>query len=499
MVVVSLKGKGFIWLPEPFTPAQKITITRKDGTVDTINNPASGIDDVFFYEFDTPVTDRIGKFEMHLDNNNGTYSGRYSGGETVDIYLDKKDASTLKFEGYLENPKKAFSNEFGQYMILRGDHIASRLLNVTVTGSFQNATVQSILDSIYTTFAPAGFTYASGTYPATAIVPSIKWSDRPFWHCVVDLCNIGSYDAYVDNTKALRIFAQNTLATERDAVVFEDNAINVEGLGQDIVDVKNKVRVYGEDDEGVLVIYTASDAKSQTDYFAREDIIWDLDIRTYEQAKARGDAELALLKDPVIKGKTVVESLVYVNPGELIWVSLPDQQIHAQYKALNITHKFHNGDYTTELEISKITQSIAYIFKEQQVRTSEQQKIENPNRLSHSFNFSFDDATDLVSYGDFTITEGEIRLNPGLGSGVLLSATRVSVDSISQVEARAVGADISSSSLEVSADGGLTWTSVTLNALTTLSVSGKQLKWQFTGVRNLDNPNPLLKSLVVYY
>ncbi|MBI2112223.1 hypothetical protein HYT52_01680 [Candidatus Woesearchaeota archaeon] len=202
---------------------------------------------------------------------------------------------------------------------------------------------------------------------------------------------------------------------------------------------------------------------------------------------------------PEVKGKTVSELLAYVNPGEMIWVSLPDQQIHAQYKALNITHKFHNGDYTTELEISKITQSIAYIFKEQQVRTSEQQKIENPNRLSHSFNFSFDDATDLVSYGDFTITEGEIRLNPGLGSGVLLSATRVSVDSISQVEARAVGADISSSSLEVSADGGLTWTSVTLNALTTLSVSGKQLKWQFTGVRNLDNPNPLLKSLVVYY
>lgn len=482
-----IRRGGIIWIPKVHNFNYKVTITRSDGTVDTVTN------DIISLDFSQYVVGEVGSFSAELDNNVGTVSMPYTGGETIKIYLDFVDASELKFEGTLDSVMKQMGDA-GNVLKLTGSHVSAVLLDVTVTESYIDEPIEDILDEIVGTYAP-DFSYNKTTYPCSTTA-TINWSNKPFWDCVYDLCELVNFDCYVNNSKAFIFFLKESILNTVEAAIWDDNLYSIEGIGTNIVPVRNKVIVYGEDDEGLPIIYTVEDSSSQSNYKLKEKIIRDSDISTEEQAKERGDAELVLLKQTVIEGMVTTYLLPDVNPGEMMWVSNPPKEIHDIYRIYGFVHKILED--TTECIIGK-QRRIPSLFKEGIKKDLENEKIENPNKLDYSYNFTWDDDTDVSTHEDTEVYEGSLQLRLNKTTGTCITNTKTVDSNITYAELRVNGQDFASSDFYISIDSGITWEAISIGSKYDVVGLGNRLKMKIILNIDTENPNPQLKSTALLY
>jgi len=485
--------RGFIWIRRPFTPEflVKQEIIKGSTTYNVVSS-------MRFLEFNKPIQHEIGKFKLIIDNNSGLYTDLFEGGETVRFYLDMDAGTTKEFEGFIENPKNTYTDK-GHEIEITGSHVSGKLLDITVTESFTDIPIQTILDYIVTNYA-TDFTYDSATYPCTTTA-TVNWSNKPFWECFGDLCTLAGYDGYVDDASAFHFFEENSLECTLDAIVFKDNIIDVEGLGKDTIDVKNKIIVYGSDDAGMPIIYTIEDASSIATYGTKEKIIRDDNANTMDEVKERAEAELELEKTAKLKGRAKTWGMVYLNQGEKMWITIPPHRIQGQYKILNYKQKIDRDFiFTTETDVQKPTKGIPHFFKERLRTELAHEKIENPNKLKFSYNFTFDDNTNC-NHSNTEVSDGKLRLIDGQTSGTMTSDAYTTTDNITQVELQLRGeSDIRGSSFRVSVDNGITWQTVVPNVLYNTTATGKYLKVEVSLAADANAyPNPEIDSLGVLY
>ena len=452
----------FIWIPQKYTPAYDVKI---DGV--------SVLSDVYDVEFNLPVTEKTGQFEIILDNNHEEYSDAYSGGETVQIYLDNDQGNTLKFTGYIEHAKQKFGNK-GSIISIEGSHVAGKLLERTVTESYVDQELSVIFKDLMDTYA-TGFSYDAGDIIASTTTATLNFNNKPLWECFIDLCTIGEYDCYIDNDSKAHFFPKNSIECVDDAVVFSDNHLETTGLGENIVPVKNKVIVYGNTDSEIPIVYTVEDTTSQASTYLKETVIRDSKINTYEEAKARGDAELAILKDPMMKGKTISLALYYLNPGEKMWISLPPQKIHNKYRVTNITHLIESGYATTECEVEDSVQSVPKYFRQRLSKEIAMEDINNPNKMEYSYNFTFDDETNIATLSNMEVSEGYLRVTAGQSSGSVTSSARTAPANITSIELRVVGEGLADAAFKISVDNRVSWQTIDIREVLTPSSTGKYI------------------------
>ena len=452
----------FIWIPKTYTPAYDVKI-----------NGVSILTDVYDVEFNLPVTEKTGQFEIILDNNHKAYSDAYIGGEIVQIYLDNDQGNTLKFTGYIENTKKKVGDK-GSTIALEGSHVAGKLLETTVTESYSEQELSVILKDLISTYA-SNFSYDDADIIASTTNASLNFNNKPFWECVIDLCVIGEYDCYVDNDSKFHFFPKNSIECIDDAVVFADNHLETAGLGENIIPVKNKIIIYGNTDSEIPIIYTTEDTASQASTYLKETVIRDSAITSYDEAKARGDAELTKLKDPVLKGKTSALALYYVNPGEKMWISIPPQKIHNKYRVTNITHLIESGYATTECEVEDSVQSVPKYFRQRLSKEIAMEDINNPNKMEYSYNFPFNDETNLSTLSNMEAIEGYLRVTSGQSNGSVTSSARTAPADITSVELRVVGEGLSDASFKFSVDNRVSWQTIGIRDVLTPTSTGKYI------------------------
>lgn len=505
------RRRVFLPLPRPFTPNWKVTITR-DSTIDTISDTTdtSVTDNVLDFKCELIATESIGTFEMTIDNNAGTYDDLYSGGETLIIYSSLRNVTTKLFEGIMEKPEKKFTNDAGSQLVIKGTHVSSQLLDITVTKSYINQTASYILKDIidnYTDFDGDGdkdYSYSNINEDNTETF-TIDWTHKPFWDCVIDLCNLINYECFVDNDKDFHFFLRGNLTNTNHAIVMNDNYRSVDGLGVDTKLVKNRVIVYYQPKDA-LVPATSEDSTSQSTYNVKEKIITDTSIKTYDEAKERADAELVLLKDTEIRGSAVATAMLPVldestalNPGEQIPISIPILHIHNYYSIAKLTHKLDkSGDYTTEVEVRSQTVKIPHLFKKRIETEKGLEDIFNPNELRNSFNLTFEDFSKITTHTNLSIANDELYLSIGT-TGTLITNTRTSDSNITKCEVRMTGQDMGDSTFYISVDGGISWEEVILNKLHSVLGEGKLLRMKVDFKSSSTNTKPLLSNLVVLY
>lgn len=486
--------KGFIWIPRPFTPEfmVKQEIIKNSTTYNVVTK-------MRYLEFNKPTQHEIGKFKIIIDNNAGTYTNLFEGGETAKFYLDMSSGTTKEFEGYIEDVNNTFTDR-GYELEISGSQMAGKLLDITVTASFTDEAIEDILEEIVADFAPSDFSYDKATYPCSTKA-TINWSHKPFWECFNDLCKLAGYDGYVDNdedednTYDFHFFEENSLECTLDAVVFKDNVIDIEGLRKDTIDVKNKIIVYGLDG---LIVYTAEDASSISSYGIKEKIIRDDNITTDAEAKERANAELELEKEKKLKGRTKTWGMVYLNQGEKIWITIPPQKIHGQYKILNYKQKIDRDFiFTTEVDVQKPIKGIPHFFKERLKTELAHEKIENPNLMKFSYNFTFNDDTNC-NHSNTETGDGKLRLMSGQTSGTMTSDACIATDNITQIEIRAEGKDLRGSTFDISVDNSISWDlDVSPDTLHVTTMTGKYLMIR-ANLRNTTY-NVEIDSLAVLY
>lgn len=479
----SVTDQGFIWIDEPTPYNWKIEIDSVDRTSDVLSMEVIKIS-----------TFAIGSFEITLDNNGGTYDN-IVGNEPFIFYADTSDASTEIFEGVIEKIERKLG-ENGYTIVLKGGHLGVELLNKTVTKSYTDTAISTIISELISAYLP---TFTDNNVASITTTATVNWSNKPFLDCMIDLCKLGDCDFYIDNDRDFHVFISGSILNTNEAVTGASNGnlVSMEGFGDDTARVKNKIIVYGEDGDGNTIVATAEDSTSQENYSVKESVIKDTDINTYDDAKERADAELELLKDTHKQGTVLALWMLTLEPGEKLWISVPDREIHDKFIIKKITHNF--PDLTTECEIYEEHKRLPQIFKDRIEKDLSTEKIENPHSLEASYNFTFDDDTGLTHSGTETL-EGSLVLSAGKTTGTCESTdAREASSNITQIHFKVKGQDYDSSSFYISVNDGYSYEFVTVDSLYTVEGTGKKLKWKVTLASDSNNPKPKINSLAVLY
>lgn len=471
-------SRGKIWLPKDRTISYVIEIDGTDVTNDVIS--AEFTRGIFGVESPCKVT---------LIDSDGTYADTYSGGEVIEFKCDYVSGIISRWKGTLERPVKQFRDAYTLELV--GSHYQSELLDITVTKEYTGSdTTDTILKELIDDNL-TGYTYTNVT--SSTATPTIKWNNKPFYDCVLDLCEVDGYDCYVDTDKDFHYFEQESIENTEEAIVWNDTLLQTFNFGADNLDVRNRITVYGEDETGLPVVYQANDSSSQTTYGIKEKVIKDTSIVSYNQAKDFGDAILTNEKEKANKGKFLCLLTPGINPGDMIWIAHPIQKIRDTFRIVKYTHKIPNEQ--TEITISK-EKSIPTLFKERKKAELATENLVNPYSMTHSFNFNFDDEDEYDSTlsSNIELSEGNLKTD-GATSGIMVSANRLENFNITAVHIKVVGEVIVGTTYEISTDNGSTWEKVNIDKKKILTDSGTHLRLKIT----LNSASTLIDSVVVMY
>ena len=437
--------RGFIPLPKEGSIFSDIKID----SVSVKNDVLSAI-------FERSISPDIGFFKINLINSDGAYSNKYIGGETVQFFSDRTDGTTKRFEGKIDNIK----NKQGSFQTLEltGGHLSSELLDLTVTREYSGEkTCDSILKEIISDYLTG---YTTSNIGASTVSPNIKWSNKPFWSCVENLCQLAvpdvdltdtkrRFDCYVDDDLDFHFFEENSIENNNEPI-WRDNLLNLEGFGEQSTLTKNKIIVYGELD-GLTIIRTTVDSSSQDTYGLKEEIITDTDIITENSAEDIASASLGLNKTPEKEGKATCFILESIAPGEKVWILNPTMKIVQQIKVSTYRHKYPFEQ--TEAVLTK-KRDVANLFRDRMIKDMANETIINPYEMTKSINFSFDDLSKFSSFdSNVNIAESKLILTSGT-TGVATSNTFTQDSNITQVHLIVSGSKIDNAVFKVSTEGG---------------------------------------------
>ena len=328
----------------------------------------------------------------------------------------------------------------------------------------------------------------------SAIIDKIIWQNKPFFDCVNELMIIADVDVFVDNAKNLELFVKGSRTNQNEAVI-EDDGCTMDNFGDDSVDVRNKIIVYGEAG-GLPVIHTSEDFTSQLSFGIKEEVIQDTSITDRLHAQFVGNTNKDRNKDPSKQGTSFMPFLSpFFNPGDMVYVVSQPQDLTETFRL--VKYKFNVPDETMELTFSK-TVGVPQLFKERIKKDISQEQLSNINRMKYSFNFIFDDFTNINQAASTAITveDGKLRTTSGNSNGTMLSSTESTPVNVNSAEIRVVGDNLSGVTYDISADGTDNFQlNVSLNTPTSITNTGNNFRIRV----NLTSADTRIDSLAVLY
>ncbi len=424
-----------IFIPIPKTRNNQIKIELNGNDVTGRVNKSS---------FVLPVTNGIGTFDLKLSNNQDE---TYSVGDVVKFFADNKDATTTQFWGRVDHIEDDITKE-GNFLSISGRHRSYQATEFLICYNGVGPTSTILKDIIDKLPASYGFTYAN--VATTTDSMTVEWNYKPFWDCVIELCNYSGMDCYVDNDLDFHYFVENSILNETDAIVEGDNLLNSRGWGIDDYYEKTRVTVIGESIKGLPIIYT--DISSSEGDDIREVFIRDLSSNTEEKVKNLAEAKLIELSNRTPQATIKSFGLETIKPGDNLWILITRQKIYGQYKAVKIIHKFGTsiGGWRTELLTEHEEEKLSEIINNLDRKSDRVSTVENPNKFNYSWNFEFDE--DSGTHSGTEIIDGVLKTT-GAETGTWVSDLRELDEDVSSVEIRGNGQSLPGTVLYISLDG----------------------------------------------
>lgn len=487
MAVRSLRSvRPFIWIPPSSSPTWKIMVFRNDGTIDDITDYISKC------EVEDYVTESVGAFSFEIFDPNEVYASAWTGNEVFVYYKDYAiTATTLVFRGRIEKPSKR-----GHKLVVKGKSESSKLLTKTVTAQYTNTECSVILKDLFANNA----TWATTTGVETSTVfITVDWYDKPMLDCVQELCSSAGYDFYVNASLDAQFFEVGSRQNETDAIVHDRNMLELKEFTPDLTQIRNIVRVYGAEVNGIQAFYTAKKSSTDspdygynTDFGERVEIIRNDSVTTYEQARDIATARVNEKIVPPQTGEIVGFLLATVLPGEQVRLSSPADEIQPGFYSstgYKDTLDVQNGRFTTNIYINRTPRKISHIIKSQ--IQSDNKKISSPiNQFSLDFSYDFQFDINSGSHTSTEITDGALRLVSGQSSGQWVSDERELSENVVNATMKIRGSSLNNVRIYVSGNNGLNYQELTDSQNTSISSAiGKNLrvKVQFLGEAEVDS------------
>ncbi len=474
--------RQFIWIPPNRNTKWSVTLGSTDVT-----------DDIIGGQFTRSIVGEEMNCNMTLDNNEGRHTDAFESEDDIIFKMDFIDGTTVQFKGFIEDIKKVINDDNGFVYEIMGSHFTAQLLDIMVTKDFSNLIISDILESIIDEFL-TGFT--KNNIDTISTITSIKWINKPFFDCVIDLMKLGNLDCFVDNDKDFHLFIRDTKPNDNEAVVWNDSLIQLNGLGQDSTDVRNDVTVYGEAG-GLPVIANSTDSTSNTKFRKRERVITNKSIQDEDVAKSFGDADILVSKNPPEKGSASTLFMPQLNPGDSVYIISPPHKVHSRFRL--IKYIFNIPDESMELFFSKEL-GITKLLKERIQKDEGEEDIVNPNSMKQSFNFGTEtgfnsNKIDGSSSDNIIVTGGELKMDGSVESANMVSIQKDTSITVNSVEVRVIGESLTGTNYYINAEGTNNWQQITLNTDTIVTTTGKKLRLRI----ELTTTTTRINSAAVYY
>lgn len=117
------------------------------------------------------------------------------------------------------------------------------------------------------------------------------------------------------------------------------------------------------------------------------------------------------------------------------------------------------------------------LFKERIEKDLSQETIQNPHQMLYSYNFTFDDYTnvDESASNNITVSEGKLKLTSGT-TGTMISSTKTMTNDIEYVHLIIKGEVLSGTKYYVVADGSTNWQEISPDTEEEIDDVGKKLR-----------------------
>jgi len=438
--------KPVIYIPPVNSAAYALTVTASDGTVDTITDYVTSL------EIEDGATESIGRFQFEMFDPNEDYVGIWTGNEIVLYYSDyAATATTLRFRGRIE--KVSYQ---GNKLKVTGRSESLKFMDITVTKSFNNIDTSEILKSLIDTYG-SGFTYTN--VETSNVSLTVNWTQKPFWECIQEICTAAGFDCYVDASLDFHYFQSGTVKNQYEGIVHDYNLIEVGEFAEDLALIKNRIVVYGAEQDGIQVMYTADDTTSQTTYGIKEETVNDDNIIDYTSAQELADYYLAKYKDPPIVGDIKSILMATLQPGQAIKISSPSDNIPpAAYVIISYKHNISSEGLFTSVKVNKEPRHISHVLKKQIERQYQaEQTSSNPYDMNYSYNFLFDE--DSGTHSNTEVIDGILKLVSG-SAGNWVSPVRTTTSKITEAYLVLVGSKVTGAVVSVSVTGGSSYQTI---------------------------------------
>ncbi len=424
--------RAFHWLPPK-------GIINSEIKIDSVSVKTK----IWAAEFTRAICPEIGSFKIVLDNNNSEFSEKYSD-EEVEFLIDREDGDTSRFKGNIDSVFPPYSDSRGFTVELSGNHIGGELISdIHVTESYaSDTTISDILDDLNTKYL-TGYTMTY-TSTDTTTKPKINWNDKSFWECINDLRKLTTpiSDAYVDDDKVIRMFNENSVENNEEALVMGISLISApKGIGRQSLTKKDKIRVIGEA-KGLPVLSTRGTG-------TKEEVVYDNKVITTTQADELAAAQLGLKNQTPREGEGEAFMMATLTPGDRIWYSNKPQGILEQVKVYRYTQRFPIERTKVNLQTAR---ELPHILKTRLEQELALQVITNPFRMERSWNFVFEDYSELATHdSNVKVEDGKIKLSSGVQGTFTATMTAVST---TKVHLKVNGSALVGTVYKFSTDGG---------------------------------------------
>ena len=265
--------------------------------------------------------------------------------DQVKILIDDR----VMFSGRLDTRRATYAKNGSSFEYPLSDHgQVLKYINVSTLKSWATPTaIGTIIENLRSSFVNADLT---GTNISTG--PNISEYNVPAWSKDIlssyqELAKIADYNLWVDWDKDINFTVKPTTAKDGFAVIEGKNLVSLSSYEQDVWQVRNYVKVFG--DTGFSAV--AQDATSQTDYHKREYVYTDPSLGS--NAVCQEVATALLQPDPPERLNCTVIGDLNVEAGDLVSVSIPKFAISGNYVVSQVEHRINKSTFETGLQLGQ--------------------------------------------------------------------------------------------------------------------------------------------------
>ena len=476
----------------PFHYYRKITI----GTTDVSNDATS-------FTITHGSTNRVGSFDLLLNNSDGKYVDTNLKYAEIKFYVDTTgvlDNDSLIFAGRIDTPVFTLGND-GMLLNLTGrDYMIEADVLVFEDFSTTPTSASELLKYLRNKYAPTHST--SDAYIDvidTLVKPS--WNGKPLLNCIEDIVtDIQGTHTFRCDVNRVWHFRQKGTISSGFAITFRGNMTYLRNTDGSILDLVNRTYLAGQHPAGVPILYRADNNSSQTLYGTHEKISEDSNLVTQGQVIARAIAMNSISSSMEQKGSVGSWGLPKLFPGQDVMLICPYSKVNGTKTAVDVTLSWSSGGCLTDIAYEQLEQGLIDNLIVTGKLAKDLFRTQNLYGMTRTFNMEFldinygataytpDADAALEEMNDTIVWDDALQLQLLESTGYAITRLHEADGNVTQAILNLAGSNFESDlnetwlKVEASFDGGGTWSTIIPTVLFTVPTDniGSRIKLKFT-------------------